>query len=78
LAAVYAYDGRGPAQSSGRTAFKETVMKAIVVAVVIALVPVNVAPALSSIHAGSSKASIGAPAAWPTICFQFGFWKYCI
>ena len=43
-------------------AFKETVMKTMLVAVVIALVPVNLTGELSFIHAESSKASIAAPA----------------
>ena len=42
-------------------------MKTMLVAVVIALVPVNVAPALSSIHAGLAKASIAAVATWPPV-----------
>jgi hypothetical protein len=50
----------------------------MLVAVVIALAPVNLTGELSFIHAGSSKASIAAPAERPTICFEFAFWKYCI
>ena len=53
-------------------------MKTMLVAVVIALAPVNLTGELSFIHAGSSRASIGAPAERPQICFQFGPWKYCI
>ena len=59
-------------------AFKETVMKTMLVAVVIALVPVNLTGELSFIHAESSKSTIAAPAERPTICFEFAFWKYCI
>jgi hypothetical protein len=59
-------------------AFKETVMKTMLVAVIIALVPVNLTGELSFIHAESSKASIAAPAERPRICFEFAFWKYCI
>jgi hypothetical protein len=51
-------------------------MKTMLVAVVIALAPVNLTGELSFIHAGSS--TIGAPAERPRICFQFGPWTYCI
>jgi len=53
-------------------------MKTMLVAVVIALAPVNLTGELSFIHAGSSRGSIGAPAERPQICFEFGPWKYCI
>ena len=57
-------------------AFKETVMKTMLVAVVIALVPVNLTGELSFKHAESS--TIAAPAERPRICFEFALWKYCI
>ena len=53
-------------------------MKTMLVAVVIALAPVNLTGELSFIHAGSSRGSIGAPVERPQICFEFAFWKYCI
>ena len=51
-------------------------MKRMLVALAIALVPLTVSPALASTNAGSVQLS--AAAAWPTICFEFAFWKYCI
>ena len=51
-------------------------MKTMLVAVVIALVPVNLTGELSFKHAESS--TIAAPAERPRICFEFAFWKYCI
>ena len=54
-------------------------MKTMLVAVVIALVPVNLTGELSLIHAESSKTtSIAAPAEWPRVCFEVVFWKVCI
>jgi len=53
-------------------------MKRMLVALAIALVALNVAPARSPVHAGSSTPPFAAVAAWPTICFEFAFWKYCI
>ena len=53
-------------------------MKRMLIALAIALVPLTVAPALASTSAGSAKVQLSAPAVWPTICFEFAFWKYCI
>jgi hypothetical protein len=50
-------------------------MKKMLVALAIALVPVTVSPAFAA-TVRPSKASV--VAAWPTICFEFAFWKYCI
>ena len=53
-------------------------MKRMLVAVVLALVPLTVAPALASTRAGSSNVRPAAAAERPKICFEFAFWKYCI
>lgn len=53
-------------------------MKRMLVALAIGLAALSVAPARSSVHAGSSAPPFAAVAAWPTICFEFAFWKYCI
>lgn len=53
-------------------------MKRMLVALAIALVPLTVTSALASTNAGPSKVQRSAVTAWPTICFEFAFWKYCI
>jgi hypothetical protein len=53
-------------------------MKRMLDVVAIALVLLTVAPALPATNAGSSNPQFAAVAAWPTICFEFAFWKYCI
>lgn len=52
-------------------------MKRMLDVVAIALVLLTVAPALPAASTRSSQAQF-AVAAWPTICFEFAFWKYCI
>jgi hypothetical protein len=69
-------EGRRRAQSGWPS--RETVMKRMLVAVAIALVPLTVAPALASTNAGSLKAQALGAAERPRICFTFAFWTYCI
>jgi hypothetical protein len=55
-------------------------MKRMLVAPAIALalaIALGVAPTLAATLAPSSPAQ-PTVAAWPTICFEFAFWKYCI
>ena len=52
-------------------------MKRMLDVVAIALVLLTVAPALPVASTRSSQAQF-APATWPTICFEFAFWKDCI
>jgi hypothetical protein len=68
----------GRQRALNRWPSRETVMKRMLVAVAIALVPVAVAPALASTNAGSLNSQPAAAAERPTICFYFGPWKYCI
>jgi hypothetical protein len=53
-------------------------MKRMLVALAIALIPLTVTPALAATNAGPSKVQLSPVAAWPTVCFEFAFWKYCI
>ena len=52
-------------------------MKRMLDVIAIALILLTVAPALPAARTRSSQAQ-SAIAAWPTICFEFAFWKYCI
>jgi hypothetical protein len=69
---------RRPAERARGWPSKETVMKRMLDVVAIALVLLTVAPVLPATNAGSSNPQFAAVAAWPTICFEFAFWKYCI
>ena len=51
-------------------------MKRLIVAALIALAPLTVSPAFASPEPSGNQAAISA--SWPTICFKFAFWKYCI
>ena len=51
-------------------------MKRMLIAVALALMPLALAPPSSS-SAASLKIQ-PTVMAWPTICFEFAFWKYCI
>jgi hypothetical protein len=68
---------RRPTEQRADGLQKETVMKRMLVALAIALVPLTVAPALALTKAEPSEVQLSV-AAWPTICFEFAFWKYCI
>jgi hypothetical protein len=53
-------------------------MKRMLDVVAIALIVLTLAPLLPATRPGSSQPQFGPVAAWPTICFEFAFWKYCI
>ena len=53
-------------------------MKRMLDVVAIALVVLTLAPLLPATRPGSSQPHFASVAAWPTICFEFAFWKYCI
>src|SRR5262245_28744906 len=57
---------------------REIVMKRMLVAVAIALIPLTVAPALASPNSGSLNPQLSKALERPRICFEFAFWKYCI
>ena len=52
-------------------------MKRFLIAVAIALMPLALATPTAA-SAAPLKLQPNVVAAWPTICFEFAFWKYCI
>jgi len=59
-------------------ALEEAVMKRMLIAVAIALIPVTVAPVLAATNTESVNAQAADTSERPKICFVFGPWKYCI